>query len=495
VLVELGLVEQRYKAVLEVLDGATVTDVARRNGVVRQTVHDWLRRYAAHGLAGLADGSSKPQSCPHQMTPEVEARILELRRAHPGWGPRTIGHRLGHDGVDPVPGRSSIYRCLVRHGLITPEARRKRRSDYKRWERSRAMELWQMDIVGGVRLTGGSEAKIVTGVDDHSRFCVSAHVVARATAQPTCDALALAMRRHGVPDQVLTDNGKVFTGRFGPGTGEVLFDRICRENGIKHLLTAPRSPTTTGKVERFHKTLRAEFLTGKVFASIEEAQAALNAWVTIYNTERPHQSIGMVAPIERFRLAAPQPVEATAVPQPENEPAPQTTTPTSLAPPGAPATTRRVGANGLISFASAKYRAGVWLAGQDVTVVCDGGLVHVQHRGVLIATHARRHSADKQAAGLRRTNPSRGSVRRPTPTAASVTRKVDSSGNVCFAGASYRAGSQYRRRQVQVAVVGDMVEISVGTELIRTYPVKHDRTREHGALANPGGRPRRINAA
>ena len=68
-LVELGLVEQRYKAVLEVLDGATVTDVARRNGVVRQTVHDWLRRYAAHGLAGLADGSSKPQSCPHQMAP------------------------------------------------------------------------------------------------------------------------------------------------------------------------------------------------------------------------------------------------------------------------------------------------------------------------------------------------------------------------------------------------------------------------------------------
>jgi len=93
------------------------------------------------------------------------------------------------------------------------------------------MELWQVDIVGGVVLTGGREAKIVTGVDDHSRFCVSAYVVARATAMPTCDALALAMRRYGVPDQVLTDNGKVFTGRFGPGTGEVLFDRICRRTG------------------------------------------------------------------------------------------------------------------------------------------------------------------------------------------------------------------------------------------------------------------------
>jgi transposase InsO family protein len=479
VLVELGLVEQRYRAVCEVLDGATVTDVARRNGVVRQTVHDWLRRYAAHGLAGLVDGSSKPQSCPHQMAPEVEARILELRREHPGWGPRTIGHRLGREGIEPVPGRSSIYRCLLRHGLITPQARRRRRSDYKRWERTRAMELWQMDVVGGVRLADGTEAKVVTGVDDHSRFCVSAHVVARATARPTCDALALAMRRHGVPDAILTDNGKVFTGRFGPGTGEVLFDRICRENGIRHLLTAPRSPTTTGKVERFHRTLRSEFLAGKVFASLEAAQVALDAWAAHYNHERPHQSIGMVAPVERFRLAEPKPAKS--------EPAAVTPEP------AVGATTRRVDAKGLISFASAHYAVGRWLAGQDVTVVCEGGLVQLHHRGVLVATHARRHALDKQAAGLRRRQA--GARQRPTATAASVTRKVDSSGNVCFAGASYRAGSKYRRRQVQVAVVGDTVEIAIGTELIRTHPIRHDRTREHGALANPGGRPRRINAA
>ena len=92
-------------------------------------------------------------------------------------------------------------------------------------------------------LSDGSELKVVTGIDDHSRFCVSAMVVRRATARPVCDALAEAMRIHGVPDEVLTDNGKVFTARFGPGRGEVLFDRICRENGIRHLLTAPRWPT------------------------------------------------------------------------------------------------------------------------------------------------------------------------------------------------------------------------------------------------------------
>jgi transposase InsO family protein len=481
VLVELGLVEQRYQAVLEVVnDGATVTDVARRYGVARQTVHEWLRRYAVHGLAGLVDQSSKPMSCPHQMSAPVEARIVELRREHPGWGPRTIAHRLARERVS-VPGRTSIYRCLVRHGLITPQARRRKRADYKRWERARAMELWQMDVVGGVRLSDGSEAKIVSGIDDHSRFCISAYVVARATARPTCDALALAMRRYGIPTEILTDNGKVFTGRFGSGAGEVLFDRICRENGIKHLLTAPRSPTTTGKVERWHKTLRREFLNGKTFASIADAQTQLDAWVQTYNHERPHQSLGMVAPWERFRLASAEPADDAVVVERDADVA-------------VPSATRRVGRNGRISFAGAQYRAGVWLAGEDVAVVCDGGLVHLHHRGVLIATHARRHSPEKQHAGLHR-RAHVAPAKRPSPSSVSVTRKVDSSGNVSFAGTNYRVGNSYRRRQVQVAVVNDRVEISIGEELIRTHPVRHDRVREHGALANPGGRPRRINAA
>ena len=150
--------------------------------------------------------------------------------------------------------------------------------------------------------------------------------------------------------------------------------------------------------------------------------------------------------------------------------------------------------NGTISFATVKYKAGGrWLAGQSVEVVCDGGLVQIFHRGVLIATHARRHPVDKQTKGMARNRQLRPS--QPTATAASVTRKVDASGNVCFAGTSYRAGSKYRRRQVQVAVVGDTVEISIGNQLIRSHKVRHDRTREHGALANPGGRPHRINAA
>ena len=97
----------------------------------------------------------------------------------------------------------------------------------------------------------------------------------------------------------------MFTARFGKGPGPVLFDRICAQNGIRHILTAPYSPTTTGKVERFHRTLRGEFLKENDyrFETIDQAQVALDAWVLEYNTTRPHQAIGMRPPIELFSLA------------------------------------------------------------------------------------------------------------------------------------------------------------------------------------------------
>ena len=306
-LVELGVTEQRYRAVLEVLEeGTPVVEVARRYGVARQTVHQWLARYANDGgLAGLADRSSRPESCPHQMPPVVEARIVKLRTDHPGWGPSRIVWQLERESTGPLPGRSSVYRALVRHGLIVPGKRRRRREDYRRWERGRSMELWQMDVMGRVHLASGVEVKVITGIDDHSRFIVCAKVVAAATARPVCQALAQALARYGIPEQILTDNGKVFTARFGRGPGPVMFDRICTDNGIRHLLTAPYSPTTTGKVERLHKTMRREFFTpsDRAFAAIADLQAALDGWVGEYNTGRPHQSCGGRPPIERFRLA------------------------------------------------------------------------------------------------------------------------------------------------------------------------------------------------
>ena len=343
-----------------------------------------------------------------------------------------------------------------------------------------------MDVVGGVMLADGSKASIVSGIDDHSRFVVSAHVVERATSRPTCDALSKAMRAWGVPDQVLTDNAKVFTGRFCPSAGgEVLFDRICRENGIRHLLTEPRPPTTTGKVERWHKTLRQEFLSGKVFASIEDAQTQLDVWVRHYNFERRHQGIGDVVPWERFRLAI---EDRPAVPARPAEPQrPEVS---------AASATRKVSAVGKISFAAQPYRVGVWLAGETVEVATDAGLVTISHRGVVVATHAQRHTPAKGVKALCRKSRPPHSARPRQPTVGQVvTRKVDSAGCVSFAGVSYRAGSSHRGRQVQVAVVDGTVEIAAGGEVLRVHPIRHDRGREHGAFANAGGRPSRINAA
>jgi transposase InsO family protein len=312
-LVDLSAVEQRYRAVMAVLDGARVTEVAAEVGVSRQSVSSWLVRYREAGLAGLADRSSRPRSSPNRASAQVEARVCELRRDHPRWGAQRILHELmrGPAPAEGLPSRATVHRILVRHGLVIGRARRKKRSEYVRWQRPAAMQQWQLDIVYGPRLVDVAtgelrEARIVTGVDDHSRFCVVARVVERATGRAVCLAFSEALGRYGPPEEVLTDNGKQFTDRFGRG-GEVLFDRICRRNGIAHRLTQPSSPTTTGKIERFHQTLRRELLDqARPFTSLLEAQAALDDWVREYNAERPHQALETkvpVAPAERFHPA------------------------------------------------------------------------------------------------------------------------------------------------------------------------------------------------
>jgi transposase InsO family protein len=154
--------------------------------------------------------------------------VAELRRAHRSWGPRRLVFELAKRQVRPVPSESAVYRALVRLSLIDPNARRPRDRQWRRWERGAPMELWQMDVVGGFVLADGQRVKALTGVDDHSRFCVSAQLMVRESSQRVCEGLAMALRAYGVPEQILTDNGKVFTGRFNQPPVEVFFDRVCR---------------------------------------------------------------------------------------------------------------------------------------------------------------------------------------------------------------------------------------------------------------------------
>jgi transposase-like protein len=223
---ELSVTEQRYRAVLEVMAGVPVTEVAERYGISRQSVHAWLRHYRDEGPPGLEDRSHKVHVHPWQIPAELESAVCELRRAHRKWGPKRLVFEMGRRGLGTVT-RATVYRVLVRNQLIEPRSRRRRRQDYVRWERPVPMQLWQLDVTASAFLTAGTEVKIVTGIDDHSRYCVIARAVRRATARPVCRAFIEAMAVYGVPEVVLTDYVTVFTGRFiKPRPAEVLFERI-----------------------------------------------------------------------------------------------------------------------------------------------------------------------------------------------------------------------------------------------------------------------------
>lgn len=372
------MAEQRYQAVMAVIgDGLTVSQAAEKTGVARQTLHRWLARYEAQGLDGLVDRSHRPVRCPHQMPAEVEAAVVELRRSRPYWGPRRLVFELAKRKVAPVPSESAVYRALLRAGLVDPTSRDRRSRKWKRWERGAPMELWQMDIVGGFPLADGTSAKALTGIDDHSRMCVCARLMARERTRAVCEGLRAALATYGVPEQILTDNGKVFTGRFFHPPVEVLFDAICREHGIEHLLTQPRSPTTTGKIERFHRSLRAEFLSNPApFANLRAAQRALDEWVDDYNTARPHQALKMATPTDRFHAGAPSsPPSISAAARHERG--------------GGDWVSRRVCANGIVCVSWQQVCIGRHYAGQRCDVHVDGELLRFWVGDQLVKTAAR----------------------------------------------------------------------------------------------------------
>ncbi len=498
--------EHRYRAVQDVLNGGAVAEVARQYGTSRQSLHGWLRRYQAEGYDGLSERSRRPATSPTRLAADIEALICEMRRAHPRWGARRIVHELAQRGVEGAPGRSTVYRVLVRNGLVEPQEQRHRRV-YRRWQRDAPMQLWQLDITGGGFLADGRECKLVTGIDDHSRFIVISQVVVEQSGRAVCQAFTDAMKRYGVPSEVLTDNGKQFTGRYTkPFPAEVLFERICRENGITQKLTRPRTPTTTGKIERFHGTLRRELLDEcGPFESFATAQASIDAWVHSYNHLRPHQSLNMATPFARFR-----PVPG-AVPQPAPDAA-ETATQRIPLPPAAPAhdpddEAEAVELDLVISPAGRIVLPGnnhlkfpAALGGQHVTIWADLRTIHVTLAGELIRSRhsgLSKHDLEHLRLRGRPAGPEPAPSAAPrtpiqTPDAVELERTVSRNGDVGLAGARHQLGADLAGQRVILRIDRHMLHVIADGHLVKTLPAPvtpHQAAKLNGARTATGPLP------
>lgn len=490
------LVEQRYRAVLEALDGSPVSEVAVRYGVSRQAVYTWKSKYQSGGIEGLREGSRRPRTSPTPLAADIEAWACEMRRAHPRWGARRIAFELARSGATPAPSRATVHRVLVRNGLVRHQEQRHRRK-YKRWQRETPMHLWQLDLVGGIYLADGRECKLLSGIDDHSRFVVSATVLSVPSGRAVADAFVRTMRVYGVPAEVLTDNGKQFTGRFTkPRPAEVLFERVCRENGITARLTKPRSPTTTGKVERWHRTLRRELLdVAGPFADLPSAQAAVTAWVQTYNTARPHQALDMKTPASLFRPnPQPEPVkvdppmpttlEAAPEPTPTAEPsaigaADGLIVPSSL---GAVEFDTVVAPGGVVGVIPniQRIRVGTNRSGQHAHVWVDEHSVHIVIEGQLIKTapsnldaddlHQLRMRGARQAGAPPAASSPSGPGALAAGAAVEVDRRVDRDGIVGLGGHPVKLGGELADRKVTVRIDGHLLHVVSNGILAKTLP-------------------------
>lgn len=491
-LVELSVMEQRYQAVMEVLGAhVPVTEVAERYGVSRQAVHRWIRHYRSGGIGALLDQPKTPRSSPLRLDPVVEAAICEMRRNHRRWGPRTLAYWLGQDGIDPVPARSTIYRVLVRNHLIVPVPRKRKRESYVRWERETTMELWQHDFISGVFLKSGRELKVVTGIDDHSRFCVLAKVVTRASGRQVCLAFAQALATYGIPDEVLSDNGTQFTNRLikRKTMGEALFERICRENNIIQRFTKVASPTTTGKIERLHLTMREMLEEHGPFADIEEAQGAFDTWRSEYNELRPHQSLDMAAPASRF---VPRPetvadlvlpaelriIEGDRVIEPHEEPEHFVPEPNGAQVDlEAVEFTRTVPACGNLSISEQQIWIGPKWAGREVQFWADTVSVHVSLDGEHLKTVPSRFSTNSLhrllgegavPAGPPPRSPAATGLRAADATL-ELERTVTGAGLVSLADTQFRVGYPFAGERVRIILEGDVAHIVRDGVVVRSF--------------------------
>ena len=285
-----------------VVEGRSQAEVARDYNVSKGWVSKLLARYRAEGDNAFEPRSRRPHSSPSKTPDETVELIVAIRdRLAAGGhdaGADTIIWHLARDHQLAVS-RPTVHRILSRQGRIKPAPKKRPRSSYIRFQADLPNECWQADFTHWC-LADGSQVEILCWIDDHSRFAISVTAHPRVTGAIVVDTFTKALETHGVPASTLTDNGMVFTTRLSGGKGgrngyETLLDALH----VTQKNSRPNHPTTCGKVERFHQTLK-RWLSAHPTATLDELQAALDQFVGEYNQQRPHSSIADRTPIAAY---------------------------------------------------------------------------------------------------------------------------------------------------------------------------------------------------
>ncbi len=289
-------VEVRRKAVKLCLEeGFDVKLVAREVGVNPGTVYGWLKAYRERGEAGLEPRRSTPGPRKRKVSSAVQAKITEVKRAHPSFGIRRISQWLRRVlFLQTSP--ETVRRTLHREGLMPKTRKKPKRNPPKPrfFERSTPNQLWQSDLFT-FRL-GGKNAYLIGFVDDYSRYVVGLGLFRSQTAEHVLEVYRTAVGEYGVPKEMLTDQGR----QYANWRGKTRFQLELQKDRVHHLMSRPHHPMTLGKVERFWKTIWEEFLVRAQFGSFEEAQERVRHWVKHYNHRRPHQGLDGLCPADRF---------------------------------------------------------------------------------------------------------------------------------------------------------------------------------------------------
>lgn len=288
---QVTLIEQRQEFVrLASQPDANISELCRRHGISRKTGYKWLAR----GDGDCADRSRRPQCSPRQTDAHTEARVLAVRDSHPAWGGRKIAHVLRRDfGVEVAP--STVTAVLHRHGRIRPEAS-EAATPWQRFEHEAPNALWQIDFKGHFP-TGQQRCHPLTVLDDHSRFNIVLHALPNEQRSSVQPVLQRAFERFGLPDRINADNGPPWGAKGGLSQLGAWLIRL----GVGLSYSRPLHPQTNGKDERFHRTMKVELLAQHQFADLADAQQQMQRWRHQYNFERPHESLHMLTPADRYR--------------------------------------------------------------------------------------------------------------------------------------------------------------------------------------------------